>query len=49
MYSIFAENENMCIEMGKGKSSVRYVVTCFANDEIHLESSENDLIFLKRL
>jgi len=49
MYSIIAENENMFIEIGKRKSSIRYVVTWFANDEIHLESSDRELIFLKRL
>ena len=49
MYCIITENENMFIEMGKGKSSVRYVVTCFANDEIHLESHESGLVILNKL
>ncbi len=50
MYSIIAENENMFIEIGRGKSTVRYVVTCFINGQIHLQTTNgHDLIVLKKL
>ena len=49
MYCIVAENENMFIEIGNNKSCVKYVVTDSANNEIHLENSDQGLLILKKL
>ena len=49
MYSIFDENRDIFIEMGDAKTSVRYKVTNSAKNEIHLENSNRDSLFLKKL
>ena len=48
-YCIVAENENIFIEIGNNKSCVKYVVTDSANNEIHLENSDQGLLILKKL
>lgn len=48
-YDIKQENENVFIELGKDKSSVKYFVTNAADNEIHLENQDGDLLILKKL
>ena len=49
MYCIISENENIFIEIGEEKFSLKYFANQSENGELHLEDRDHGIVVLKKL